>query len=75
MRHFVFVALDESDARHSAAQCIAPKMPLSKAAQWKRVIPGIQRLQKAGRIRQNTSEEADTRYRVLCFFVDIRVTG
>ncbi|AWF42290.1 TPA: hypothetical protein U2R10_003933 [Proteus mirabilis] len=50
-------------------------MPLSKAAQWKRVIPGIQRLQKAGRIRQNTSEEADTRYRVLCFFVDIRVTG
>ncbi|MDL5168704.1 hypothetical protein QSH14_16770 [Proteus faecis] len=62
-------------ARHSAAQCIAPKMPLSKAAQWKRVIPGIQRLQKAGRIRQNTSEEADTRYRVLCLFVDIRVTG
>ncbi|EQB2584348.1 hypothetical protein ACYHQF_002831 [Proteus mirabilis] len=50
-------------------------MPLSKAAQWKRVIPGIQRLQKAGHIRQNTSEEADTRYRVLCFFVDIRVTG
>ncbi|HEM7179482.1 TPA: hypothetical protein U2I74_003924 [Providencia stuartii] len=61
-------------AHHSAAQCIAPKMPLSKAAQWKRVIPGIQRLQKAGRIRQNTSEEADTRYRILCFFVDIRVT-